>query len=213
MTTHRESLRPRRFGFAMRTDVHQTRKLNAMYKITPKHDFLVGIDSDGCAFDTMELKHKECFIPNIINYYDLQAISKYAREAAEFVNLYSKSRGINRFPALVETLEWLQKRPEVARPRRHGRNPRVAESVDQRGDEAGQSGAGSQGGRDERSGPGSRTGMVAGRQRTIADMVRGVPPFPFVRECLRTTEGQGRHAGRSATPKEALQAEWEEHDD
>ena len=27
------------------------------------NDFLVGIDSDGCAFDTMELKHKECFIP------------------------------------------------------------------------------------------------------------------------------------------------------
>jgi len=41
----------------------------------------------------MELKHKECFIPNIINYYALQGVSKYAREAAEFVNLYSTSRG------------------------------------------------------------------------------------------------------------------------
>ena len=61
----------------------------------------------------MELKHKECFIPNIINHYGLQGVSKYAREAAEFVNLYSKSRGINRFPALIETLEWLRKRPEV----------------------------------------------------------------------------------------------------
>ena len=61
----------------------------------------------------MEVKHKECFIPNIINSYDLQGVSKYAREAAEFVNLYSKSRGINRFPALVETLEWLAERPEV----------------------------------------------------------------------------------------------------
>ena len=79
----------------------------------PRHKFLVGIDSDGCAFDTMEVKHKECFIPNTINSYDLQGVSKYAREAAEFVNLYSKSRGINRFPALVETLEWLAKRPEV----------------------------------------------------------------------------------------------------
>ena len=46
--------------------------------------------------------------------YDLQeGISRYAREAAEFVNLYSKSRGINRFPALVETLHWLRKQPEV----------------------------------------------------------------------------------------------------
>src|SRR5438105_14944662 len=86
-----------------------------MIDFTPKHHFLVGIDSDGCAFDTMELKHKECFIPQIINHYNLQAVSKYAREAAEFVNLYSKSRGINRFPALIETLEWLQKRPEVER--------------------------------------------------------------------------------------------------
>lgn len=84
-----------------------------MYEVTPQHKFLVGIDSDGCTFDTMELKHKECFIPNTVNHYGLQAVSKYAREAAEFVNLYSKSRGINRFPALIEVLEWLQKRPEV----------------------------------------------------------------------------------------------------
>lgn len=55
-----------------------------MIDFTPKHDYLVGIDSDGCAFDTMELKHKECFIPNIINYWGLQGVSKYAREAAEF---------------------------------------------------------------------------------------------------------------------------------
>ena len=57
-----------------------------------EHDFFVGIDSDGCAFDTMEIKHKECFIPNIINHWGLQAVSKYARETAEFVNLYSKWR-------------------------------------------------------------------------------------------------------------------------
>src|SRR5215831_2133350 len=84
-----------------------------MLEFTRKHEFLVGIDSDGCAFDTMELKHKECFIPQIINHYGLQGVSKYAREAAEFVNLYSKSRGANRFPALVEQLDWLSRRPEV----------------------------------------------------------------------------------------------------
>ncbi len=55
-------------------------------------DFFVGIDSDGCVFDTMEVKHKECFIPNIIRVFDLAAISKYAREVAEFVNLYSQWR-------------------------------------------------------------------------------------------------------------------------
>src|SRR5262249_42737763 len=67
-------------------------------------DFFIGIDSDGCAFDSMEVKHKECFIPTIIRTYDLAAISKYVRETAEFVNLYSKHRGINRFPGLVLTI-------------------------------------------------------------------------------------------------------------
>ncbi|MEM7235940.1 MAG: HAD family hydrolase, partial [Planctomycetota bacterium] len=79
------------------------------------HEFFVGIDSDGCAFDTMELKHKECFIPNIIKFFGMQPISKYARETAEFVNLYSRWRGVNRFPALTLTVHLLKDRPEVAR--------------------------------------------------------------------------------------------------
>src|SRR5512136_3111393 len=84
-------------------------------------DFFVGIDSDGCAFDTMEIKHKECFIPNIINYWGLQSVSKYAREAGEFVNLYSKWRGINRWPALVMVFDLLRERPEVQA--RHAKIP------------------------------------------------------------------------------------------
>ena len=26
-------------------------------------DYFVGLDSDGCVFDSMEIKHKECFTP------------------------------------------------------------------------------------------------------------------------------------------------------
>ncbi len=84
-------------------------------EMQPEHAFFVGIDSDGCVFDTMEIKHKECFIPNTIQYWDLQAVSKYAREAAEFVNLYSKWRGVNRWPALTMTFDLLRERPEVQR--------------------------------------------------------------------------------------------------
>ncbi|MHC4295243.1 MAG: HAD family hydrolase, partial [Planctomycetota bacterium] len=76
-------------------------------------DCFVGIDSDGCAFDTMEIKHKECFIPNIINSWGLQPVSRMAREAAEFVNLYSQWRGINRFPALVMVFDLLAERDEA----------------------------------------------------------------------------------------------------
>ena len=80
---------------------------DALANVQKKHDFLIAIDSDGCAFDSMEIKHKECFIPNFINYFGLQPISKYAREAAEFTNLYSKTRGANRFPAYLLALDLL----------------------------------------------------------------------------------------------------------
>jgi phosphoglycolate phosphatase-like HAD superfamily hydrolase len=183
-----------------------------MIEFTTKHDYLVGIDSDGCAFDTMELKHKECFIPNIINYMELQGVSKYAREAAEFVNLYSRSRGINRFPALVEVLEWLQKRPEVkargvkitvpqslrdwiARETKLG-NPALAKAVEENGD------------------PDLKHVLAwsTAVNKAIANMVRGVPPFPFVRESLQKLDGQADCIVVSATPQEALKREWEEHD-
>ena len=86
---------------------------NPLHDFLPGKDFFVGIDSDGCAFDTMEIKHKECFCPNTIHYWNLQMVSKYAREAWEFVNLYSKSRGINRFLALLEVIRLLNDRKEV----------------------------------------------------------------------------------------------------
>ncbi len=183
-----------------------------MFDLKPKHDYLVGIDSDGCAFDTMELKHKECFIPNIINHWELQGVSKYAREAAEFVNLYSKSRGTNRFPALIEALEWLEQRPEVQRRgvkitipqslrdwiQRETRlgNPALEQAVAASGD------------------PDLRRTLTWSRavNQAVADIVRGVPPFPFVRESLQKLFPQADILVVSATPQDALQREWEEHD-
>src|SRR3954462_7952606 len=79
----------------------------------PSKEFFVGIDSDGCIFDSMEIKHKECFTPMFIKYFHLQAVSKYARQVWEFVNLYSKDRGANRFPALAKAIGLLGARPEV----------------------------------------------------------------------------------------------------
>jgi len=78
-----------------------------------EHPFFVGVDSDGCMFDSMEIKHKECFIPSFIQHFHLQNISRYAREVWEFVNLYSKTRGLNRFPALLLALDLLRDHPRV----------------------------------------------------------------------------------------------------
>lgn len=44
---------------------------------------LVCIDSDGTVFDSMELKHKECFGPAFVDGWDLQNVSQYAREVWE----------------------------------------------------------------------------------------------------------------------------------
>ena len=79
----------------------------------PTKEYFIGIDSDGCVFDSMEPKHKEFFCPNVLRFYGLLPISKIARETWEFVNLYSQQRGINRFLALIACLNLLKEREDV----------------------------------------------------------------------------------------------------
>ncbi|UUO08895.1 HAD hydrolase-like protein [Blastopirellula sp. J2-11] len=182
------------------------------YQIEPSKEFLVGIDSDGCVFDTMELKHKECFIPNIINYYELQGVSKYAREAAEFVNLYSKSRGINRFPALIEALEWLGKRPEV---KARGYEIKIPQSIAQWVKEETKLGNPALEKKVAETGDAELKHCLEWSiavNDMIAGMVRGVPPFPYVRQSLEKLKDSADMLVVSATPNEALEAEWSEHD-
>jgi len=178
----------------------------------PSHEFFVGIDSDGCAFDTMELKHKECFCPNFINYFGLQAVSKYARECWDFVNLYSRSRGCNRFLALIGALEALRQRPQVAR-----RGVSVAKLA--RLEAFNASGK-------PLSNPSLKEALAAGPDaelelclkwslhvnRDVERFVHGVNPFPGVRECLEKLAPVADLMVVSATPVEALTKEWQEHD-
>jgi phosphoglycolate phosphatase-like HAD superfamily hydrolase len=182
-------------------------------ELEPRHGFFVGIDSDGCAFDTMEIKHKECFAPNIIKYWGLQPVSKYAREAAEFVNLYSKWRGINRWPALVMVFDLLRERPEVqARHVVPPEAPRIRAFISD--DAYPKSNDGLMDYMARYPDPELDTALAwtLGVNATIADMVHGVPPFPYVRESLAFLAGKADMIVVSATPLEALAREWEEHD-
>lgn len=79
----------------------------------PTKDFFVGIDSDGCAIDAMDIKHYECFTPCYIKYFDLQPISTLVRETAIYVNLLSTTRGMNRWVTLDLIFDRLKERPEV----------------------------------------------------------------------------------------------------
>lgn len=70
-------------------------------------DFLICVDSDGCAMDTMEVKHRKCFGPKIVEVWGLQDIEEKFLETWNIINLYSKTRGINRFKGLVKIFEVL----------------------------------------------------------------------------------------------------------
>ncbi len=174
-------------------------------------DFFVGIDSDGCAFDTMEVKHKECFIPPFIKHFGLAAVSKYAREACEFVNLYSKDRGANRFPAYLKALDLLADRPEVKRRGFHV--PALAGLRDwiKRETKLGNPTL-----KDEvaRAADPDLTQTLAWSlevNENVGATVKNVPPFPLVRETLERLQGNADVMVVSATPGEALVREWEEH--
>ena len=159
------------------------------------HDFFIGIDSDGCAFDTMEVKHKECFIPNIIKFYRLAAISKYVREVAEFLNLYSKWRGINRFPGLVLMMDMLAERARGLAAASAAAGAREPAGLDRRGDPALEPGAGREGRGDGRPRPRAGAAMERGGQpidRRDRDRGPSVPAGPRI---AREHAGQGRRDG------------------
>jgi len=183
-----------------------------LVELKPQFGFFVGIDSDGCVFDTMEIKHKECFTPTIIKYWGLQAVSKYAREACEFVNLYSKWRGINRWPALVMVFDLLRERPEVQRrkvsiPQALKIREFIASGLPLSNESLKQLVAKTGDPELEQALAWSKAVNAA-----IADMVHGVPPFPYVRESLETLSRHADIIVVSQTPTEALVREWEEHD-
>jgi len=83
-------------------------------EFTPTKDYFIGIDSDGCVFDSMEVKQKEFFIPNALKIFNLFAVSKVVRETWEFVNLYSVHRGGNRFISLLKVFEFLAGRQFIS---------------------------------------------------------------------------------------------------
>ena len=177
----------------------------------PKHDFFIGIDSDGCVFDSMEIKHKECFAPMFVKHHNLQAVSKYAREVWDFVNLYSKTRGANRFPALTRALNLLRERPEV---QARNVNVPIYPALDEWMERETKLGNATLAAEVE----GGNEGLAHikvwsdGVNEQVADIVHGVPPFPLLRETLEKALGQADMMVISQTPCDALEREWAEHD-
>ena len=180
----------------------------------PQHDYFVGIDSDGCTFNSMEVKHNDCFSVNLIKHFGLAAISRQVHQVWDFVNLYSKTRGINRFKAILLSCDFLREMPRVQkigltipelsylrewveRETKLG-NPALQTAIENA------SGAR----REELS---KVLEWSLGVNETVAEIVHNLPPFPGVRESLQKLQGCSDAIVVSATPYEALKREWEEH--
>jgi phosphoglycolate phosphatase-like HAD superfamily hydrolase len=176
----------------------------------PTKEFFIGIDSDGCIFDSMEIKHKECFTPMFIKHFHLQAVSKYAREVWDFVNLYSKTRGANRFPALIRALNLLRERPQVQARKIHVADTTALDEWVARETKLGNATLAAEVQRGNK-------GLEQIKQwsdavnNSIQDIVHGVPPFPLVRESLEELCQSADAICISQTPGDALKREWAEH--
>lgn len=177
----------------------------------PKHDYLVCIDSDGCAFDTMEIKHKECFCPAAINGWDMQCVSSLAREVWEFVNLYSTTRGCSRFNGILRVIDYLEARPEAKlrgyKAPEHDRFRNWVNTAPVLNNDAVKvlADAG-----DEQFQRVLKWSLDANKR--VAELVKGIPPFPFVRESLEKLSEFADIVIVSATPREALIKEWTSND-
>lgn len=177
----------------------------------PAKSFFIGIDSDGCVFDSMELKQKECFTHNTVRFFNLQPVYKYARETSEFINLYSKWRGANRFPSLIRVMDFLAARPEVkargievprldslrkwmASESRQG-NPALKTAVEKSGD------------------PELKRVLEWSLEinRDIEKIAVGVGPFAPVMDFLKKAGEQADLIVVSQTPAEALEREWRDN--
>lgn len=73
-------------------------------------DFLVCVDSDGCAMDTMDVKHFRCFGPCMVAEWGLEEWNHAILTRWNEINLYTMTRGINRFKGLTLALEEIDRK-------------------------------------------------------------------------------------------------------
>ena len=178
----------------------------------PSKEYFIGIDSDGCVFDSMEPKHKEFFCPNVSRFYGLLPISKIARETWEFVNLYSQQRGINRFLALIACFNLLKDREDVKS--RGFEIPNLSELIKWTENETKLGNPTLARYAAEVNNPDIDLVLNWSKNvnKEIRQWVKGLKPFPWVKESLKKVMEKADSIVVSQTPVEALEREWEENE-
>lgn len=185
--------------------------------LQPQHEFFVGIDSDGCAFDTMGIKQRECFCPWMIAHFGLQPVAQAARECKDFADLFSKTRGANRHKTVKRIIaELLPTHPMV---KQYGFEvpdfPHYFEWVDAPDSLLSNDGLKQAIDKAEGAARKELEMVLEWSERvnwSVGEIVKGMPPFPFVRESLEKIAPKADVVVVSSTPVEALRREWNEHD-
>jgi len=184
----------------------------------PKHGFLVGIDSDGSAFDTMGIKQRECFCPWLIACFGLQPVAQAARECKEFADLFSRTRGANRHKTTRRIIaELLPEHPMTkARGFEVPQYPHYFAWVDD--PKSLLSNDGLRQAIENAADPEAKKELQLALtwservNRAVEEIVKDMPPFPYVRQSLEKIQPFADIIVVSGTPKEALKREWQEHD-
>lgn len=175
------------------------------------HDFLVAVDSDGCAMDAMTFKHIHCFTPEIIRIWRLERVTPLVEQTEQFVNLYSKWRGLNRFPALLMVLDLLRDRPETK-----AAGVTIPPMDDLRtfcGSKHPQSNAGLKTAIEQTDSAELRQVMdwSNGVNASVARQGEGVKPFPSVKAALAMMASRADIIVVSQMPHVSCHKEWTEH--
>lgn len=104
---------------------------NSVTEYQKQKEFLICVDSDGCAMDTMDCKHIHCFGPCMVDEWELGEWKDAILKRWNDINLYTITRGINRFKGLAMALveineqytkiegiedlvEWAENSPELS---------------------------------------------------------------------------------------------------
>lgn len=176
-------------------------------EFTKKHEFLVCVDSDGCAMDTMDIKHFRCFGPCMVDEWELGTWREEILSRWNDINLYTMTRGINRFKGLAmalseiskmytpiegiaELVRWASTSPELS-------NSALSREIEAKTDC-----------------PALRKALRWSEavNKAITELPESeVKPFPLAREALEMAHGIADVAIVSSANLGAVLEEWEKH--
>ncbi len=171
-----------------------------------RKDFLICVDSDGCAMDTMDIKHFNCFGPCMVDEWSLDSWREEILARWNEINLYTITRGINRFKGLamalseidrkyrrIEGIEalvnWAQSAPELS-------NGALWAVIEEGGDDIFK--------------------KALSWSKAVNESITNLPdeaklPFPLVKEALEFAHGCADVAIVSSANLGAVLEEWETH--